>query len=52
VVRAAGACAATPVPLDPGQTVALLGGIVPHEVTPMAADQERIVAVMCYRMKT
>lgn len=51
VVRAAGLRAATPVPLTPRQTVALLGGIVPHEVTPMAADQERIVAVMCYRMK-
>ncbi len=50
VVRAAGSSSATPVPLGPGDTVALLGGIVPHEVTPMSAEQERIIAVMCYRM--
>jgi len=47
--REAGRAAATPVPLARGDTVALLGGIVPHEVTPMQPGQERIVSVMCYR---
>jgi hypothetical protein len=33
--------------LDRGQTAVLLGGIVPHEVLPMGADQRRIVSVVC-----
>jgi hypothetical protein len=33
--------------LDRGQTAVLLGGIVPHEVLPMAADQHRTVSVVC-----
>jgi hypothetical protein len=48
--RAAGRTAATRVPLGPGDTATLLGGIVPHEVTAMQAGQERIVSVMCYRL--
>lgn len=47
--RAAGRLAAVPVQLRPGDTVALFGGILPHEVTPMGPAQERIVSVMCYR---
>jgi hypothetical protein len=38
------------VALKQGDTVVLLGGIVPHEVTPVLAGQERIVSLMCYRM--
>jgi hypothetical protein len=48
--RAAGMGAATPVPLGRGETVALLGGIVPHEVAPMQPGKERIVSVMCYHL--
>jgi hypothetical protein len=33
--------------LDRGQTAVLLGGIVPHEVLPMAAHQQRTVSVVC-----
>lgn len=33
--------------LDRGQTAVLLGGIVPHEVLPMTADQHRTVSVVC-----
>jgi hypothetical protein len=38
-----------PVPLRPGQTVVMLGGIVPHHVLPMAQGQVRVVSVLCYR---
>ena len=51
-VRAAGRSAGTSVPLDRGQTIILLGGIVPHEVAPICAGQERIVAINCYRAQT
>ncbi len=47
-VRAAGHAAATSVHLQPGETVVMLGGFLPHEVTPMMPGQERIVSVMCY----
>ena len=51
-VRAAGMASGTSVPLDRGQTIVLLGGIVPHEVAPTCAGQERIVAITCYRAQT
>lgn len=35
--------------LLPGQTLVILGGLVPHTVLPVAAGQERIVSVLCYR---
>jgi hypothetical protein len=50
-VRKAGRTSGTSVPLERGQTVILLGGIVPHEVTPTCAGQERIVAINCYRVQ-
>jgi len=51
-VRAAGKNSGTFVPLDRGQTIILLGGIMPHEVVPTCAGQERIVAINCYRAQT
>ena len=36
--------------LRPGDTAVLLGGIVPHEVTPMAAGQCRVVSLVCYEL--
>jgi hypothetical protein len=44
-IRAAGRSAGVAVPIVPGDTVALLGGIVAHEVTPASASQERIVSI-------
>jgi hypothetical protein len=51
-VRAAGTVSGTSVPLDRGQTIILLGGLVPHEVAPTCTGQERIVAINCYRALT
>jgi hypothetical protein len=48
--RRAGRAAATPLPIGRGDTVALLGGVVAHEVSAMQPGQERIVSVMCYRV--
>ena len=51
-VRAAGRQCGTAIALDRGHTVVLLGGLVPHEVTPTSPGQERIVAINCYRLET
>jgi hypothetical protein len=48
-VRAAGRDGGRAAPLAQGETIVLFGGILPHEVIPMAEGQERIVSVMCYR---
>lgn len=34
--------------LAPGQTIVLLGGIVPHRLEPVSQTQQRVVSVMCY----
>jgi hypothetical protein len=39
------------VDLEPGQTIVLFGGIVPHFVAPTAPRQVRIVSVLCYMAK-
>jgi hypothetical protein len=49
-VRVAGRSAGVAVPMVEGDTVALLGGILAHEVTPASASQTRIVAIMCYHL--
>jgi hypothetical protein len=51
-VRSAGRASGTAVPLDRGHTVILLGGVLPHEVAPTCAGQQRIVAINCYRAQT
>lgn len=38
------------IPLRPGDSAVLLGGVVPHEVTPMAAGQRRVVSLVCYQL--
>jgi len=48
--RAAGREAGIPVQLERGMSMALLGGWVPHEVTAMQSNQERVVSIMCYRI--
>ena len=40
------------VPLRAGQTIVLLGGIVPHLVQPLSEEQPRVVSVLCYRATT
>jgi len=40
------------VPLRAGQTIVLLGGIVPHLVQPLSEAQARVVSVLCYRATT
>jgi hypothetical protein len=34
--------------LLPGQTIILFGGIVPHQILPVAQGQVRIVSILCY----
>lgn len=41
---------ALPLRLLPGQTIVMLGGIVPHEVLPVVGEQVRIMSVLCYRV--
>jgi hypothetical protein len=38
--------------LKVGQSIALLGGIVPHEVLPTSVGQIRIVSVLCFEIQT
>ena len=40
-----------PIDLRAGQTVVLLGGIIPHLVLPLQPGQVRIVSVLCYRAR-
>jgi hypothetical protein len=35
--------------LEPGQTLVMYGGIVPHALLPVAEGQARIVSVLCYQ---
>ena len=35
--------------LEPGQSLVLLGGLVPHRVLPVGEEHVRIVAPLCYR---
>jgi hypothetical protein len=51
-VRAIGRRAGSVVALEPGHSVVILGGLVPHEVTPTGEGQERIVAINCFRIET
>jgi hypothetical protein len=35
--------------LEPGQTIIMFGGIIPHTLLPVSSGQTRIVSVLCYR---
>ncbi|MGH7789299.1 MAG: hypothetical protein ACRERC_20685, partial [Candidatus Binatia bacterium] len=48
-VRAAPHRGAAGVRLVPGQSVVLLGGLVPHAVTPIAPAQQRVISALCYQ---
>jgi hypothetical protein len=49
-IRATPERGAVRIRLLPGQTIVMLGGIVPHSVLPIAPGQQRIVSVLCYRL--
>ncbi len=49
-IRATPSEGARVVRLREGQTIALFGGLVPHALLPVDADQVRIVSVLCYRI--
>lgn len=49
VIRASPQKGAVKVRLDPGQTIVLFGGLVPHALLKVGAGQARIVSVLCYR---
>jgi hypothetical protein len=51
VARARNRSCGTVVALERGHTAILLGGLIPHEVTPACAGQERIVAINCFRIE-
>lgn len=38
------------VDLQAGDSAVLLGGVVPHEVTPMGQGQRRVVSLVCYQL--
>jgi len=37
--------------LEPGQSLILLGGVLPHEVLPVRAGQARVVSLMCFKLE-
>jgi hypothetical protein len=48
-VRATPERGALTICLEPGQTIIMFGGIIPHTLLPVSAGQTRIVSVLCYR---
>lgn len=52
IIRATPQQGAIKVRLDPGQTIVLFGGLVPHALLKVAAGQARIVSVLCYRAQS
>ncbi len=51
-VRADPALGARCVALRPGESVVFLGGIIPHQVTPIADGHVRAVALLCFELAT
>lgn len=39
---------AIPVDLAEGETLVMLGGMIPHRLVPLAGGQERIVSILCF----
>lgn len=48
-IRATPALGAHEISLDAGQTLLLLGGLVPHTLLPTGDGQRRVVSIMCFR---
>jgi len=49
-IRATPETGAVRLRLPVGQTIVMLGGIVPHEILPVAEGQLRIVSILCYQL--
>ena len=49
-IRATPETGAVRLRLPVGQTIVMLGGIVPHAILPMAEGQLRIVSILCYQV--
>jgi hypothetical protein len=49
-IRSSPEVGAIPIRLQAGQSIVLLGGIVPHRLTPVGRGHTRIVAPLCYRV--
>jgi hypothetical protein len=52
VLRATADPGGADIMLAPGETVLLMGGIVPHEVLPMVPGQQRTMSVLCFRVQS
>lgn len=48
-VRATPQLGAVKVRVEPGQTIVLYGGLVPHALLPVVPGQARVVSVLCFR---
>lgn len=51
-IRAAPDAGRVAVRLRPGESIVLLGGLVPHRLEPVAASQARVVAPLCFRAQS
>jgi hypothetical protein len=36
--------------LSPGHSLVLLGGVVPHAVSPVTEGQRRVVSLLCFQL--
>jgi hypothetical protein len=50
VIRATPEQGAIAVSLSPGHSLVLLGGIVPHAVSPVTEGQRRVVSLLCFQL--
>jgi hypothetical protein len=50
VIRATPEQGAIAVSLSPGHSLVLLGGIVPHSVSPVTEGQRRVVSLLCFQL--
>ena len=48
-IRAAPGAGVTVVKARPGQSIVLLGGLVPHRVEPLGPSGQRIISALCFR---
>jgi hypothetical protein len=51
-IRATPDDGAAPLKLMPGQSIILLGGVVPHYVAPVEAGQARVISALCFLAET
>lgn len=51
-IRASPEDGAVRVPLAPGQSLLVLGGVLPHALLPVAPGQERVASILCFEVGT